>query len=265
MASHIDRVCTHGTTVDNAISTNTTMTTLNAAFSCQEKPSAVCAHCGDVQLLAKYVCGGCRDTSYCSAKCQTEDWKKHKPVCAQKQPANAMHQFYDVLINNRIMHMALLARCLASGIITDRNRLNGVGIEITFKRPLDCIRFIEDMYTRCYMNMDEDNVCDNTTTPELHHGEKQEVPWFPKNTTLLEEVLVICKSLHVRHMTHECVLEEYKVEVQGDETHAVYVIVYLESVDCSALYRMDIGNKTEDIELETLLDVIVGMIKKDAP
>ena len=40
-----------------------------------------CAQCGGPGKPKLLVCGGCRSTSYCSAGCQKEDWKKHKVTC----------------------------------------------------------------------------------------------------------------------------------------------------------------------------------------
>ena len=40
-----------------------------------------CAQCGGPGKPKLLVCGGCRSISYCSAGCQKEDWKKHKPTC----------------------------------------------------------------------------------------------------------------------------------------------------------------------------------------
>jgi hypothetical protein len=40
-----------------------------------------CARCGGPGKPKLLVCGACKSTSYCSAGCQKEDWKKHKLVC----------------------------------------------------------------------------------------------------------------------------------------------------------------------------------------
>mmetsp|Transcript_44421 Transcript_44421/g.71150 ORF Transcript_44421/g.71150 Transcript_44421/m.71150 type:complete len:87 (+) Transcript_44421:14-274(+) len=34
-------------------------------------------------------CTGCYDAYYCSVKCQTEHWRKHKTHCKQKRKQNA--------------------------------------------------------------------------------------------------------------------------------------------------------------------------------
>jgi len=46
----------------------------------EERPDG-CARCGGPGKPKLLVCGGCKSTSYCSARCQKEDWKKHKPMC----------------------------------------------------------------------------------------------------------------------------------------------------------------------------------------
>jgi hypothetical protein len=46
-----------------------------------EEPRDRCARCGGVGKPKLLVCGACKSTSYCSAGCQKEDWKKHKLVC----------------------------------------------------------------------------------------------------------------------------------------------------------------------------------------
>jgi len=43
-----------------------------------------CAHCGGPGKPKLLVCGTCKSTSYCSAGCQKEDWKKHKLVCKNR-------------------------------------------------------------------------------------------------------------------------------------------------------------------------------------
>jgi len=40
-----------------------------------------CARCGSPGKPKLLVCGVCKNTNYCSAGCQKEDWKKHKLVC----------------------------------------------------------------------------------------------------------------------------------------------------------------------------------------
>ncbi|KAF9651598.1 hypothetical protein BDM02DRAFT_3138753 [Thelephora ganbajun] len=40
-----------------------------------------CARCGGPGKPKLLVCGACKTTSYCSAGCQKEDWKKHKLMC----------------------------------------------------------------------------------------------------------------------------------------------------------------------------------------
>lgn len=40
-----------------------------------------CARCGGPGKPKLLNCGACKSTSYCSAACQREDWKKHKRVC----------------------------------------------------------------------------------------------------------------------------------------------------------------------------------------
>jgi len=40
-----------------------------------------CARCGGPGKPKLLVCGACKSTSYCSAGCQKEDWKKHKLMC----------------------------------------------------------------------------------------------------------------------------------------------------------------------------------------
>ncbi len=40
-----------------------------------------CARCGGPGKPKLLVCGACKSTSYCSAGCQKEDWKKHKLIC----------------------------------------------------------------------------------------------------------------------------------------------------------------------------------------
>ena len=40
-----------------------------------------CARCGGPGVPRLLVCGACKNTRYCSARCQKEDWKKHKLVC----------------------------------------------------------------------------------------------------------------------------------------------------------------------------------------
>ena len=45
------------------------------------EPSRKCARCGGPGKPKLLVCSACRSTSYCSAGCQKEDWKKHKLVC----------------------------------------------------------------------------------------------------------------------------------------------------------------------------------------
>ena len=40
-----------------------------------------CARCGGPGKPKLLVCGNCKSISYCSAGCQREDWKKHKPTC----------------------------------------------------------------------------------------------------------------------------------------------------------------------------------------
>ena len=40
-----------------------------------------CARCGGPGKPKLLVCGACKSTSYCSAGCQREDWKKHKLTC----------------------------------------------------------------------------------------------------------------------------------------------------------------------------------------
>ena len=46
----------------------------------EERPNG-CVRCGGPGEPKLLVCGGCRNTSYCSARCQKEDWKKHKVTC----------------------------------------------------------------------------------------------------------------------------------------------------------------------------------------
>jgi len=43
-----------------------------------------CARCGGPGKPKLLVCGTCKSTSYCSAGCQKEDWKKHKLVCKKR-------------------------------------------------------------------------------------------------------------------------------------------------------------------------------------
>ena len=40
-----------------------------------------CARCGGPGKPKLLVCGACKTTTYCSATCQKEDWKKHKLAC----------------------------------------------------------------------------------------------------------------------------------------------------------------------------------------
>jgi hypothetical protein len=40
-----------------------------------------CARCGGPGKPKLLLCGACKSTSYCSAGCQREDWKKHKIMC----------------------------------------------------------------------------------------------------------------------------------------------------------------------------------------
>jgi hypothetical protein len=40
-----------------------------------------CVCCGGLGKPKLLVCGACKGAKYCSAGCQKEDWKKHKPVC----------------------------------------------------------------------------------------------------------------------------------------------------------------------------------------
>jgi hypothetical protein len=47
----------------------------------EESDVARCARCGGPGKPKLLVCGACKSTSYCSAGCQKEDWKKHKLVC----------------------------------------------------------------------------------------------------------------------------------------------------------------------------------------
>ena len=39
-----------------------------------------CMTCREFTIPLK-ICAGCRLVSYCSIKCQKEDWKRHKPEC----------------------------------------------------------------------------------------------------------------------------------------------------------------------------------------
>ena len=43
-----------------------------------------CARCGGPGKPKLLVCGACKNTSYCSAGCQKEDWKKHKLACKNR-------------------------------------------------------------------------------------------------------------------------------------------------------------------------------------
>lgn len=50
----------------------------------QEKAKDVCGTCGatgDKQGEALLVCAKCKSRSYCSSKCQKENWVTHKLVC----------------------------------------------------------------------------------------------------------------------------------------------------------------------------------------
>jgi hypothetical protein len=40
-----------------------------------------CARCSGPGKPKLLVCGACKTTTYCSAGCQKEDWKKHKLAC----------------------------------------------------------------------------------------------------------------------------------------------------------------------------------------
>ena len=45
-----------------------------------------CAACGKYQKKRKYqVCGECMDASYCSERCQKEDWTLHKKSCIKHE------------------------------------------------------------------------------------------------------------------------------------------------------------------------------------
>jgi hypothetical protein len=46
-----------------------------------KEPSGRCARCGGPGKPKLLVCSACKSSSYCSAGCQREDWKKHKLVC----------------------------------------------------------------------------------------------------------------------------------------------------------------------------------------
>lgn len=46
-----------------------------------EKRRDRCARCGGPGKPKLLVCGACKGMSYCSARCQKEDWKMHKLVC----------------------------------------------------------------------------------------------------------------------------------------------------------------------------------------
>jgi len=50
-------------------------------FTDMMKLESDCASCGGPEKPKLLVCGACKSTSYCSAGCQKEDWKKHKLVC----------------------------------------------------------------------------------------------------------------------------------------------------------------------------------------
>jgi hypothetical protein len=47
----------------------------------EESDNVRCARCGGPGKPKLLVCGACKSTSYCSAACQKEDWKKHKLAC----------------------------------------------------------------------------------------------------------------------------------------------------------------------------------------
>jgi hypothetical protein len=47
----------------------------------EESDCEKCACCDGPGKPKLLVCGACKSTSYCSAGCQKEDWKKHKLVC----------------------------------------------------------------------------------------------------------------------------------------------------------------------------------------
>lgn len=47
-----------------------------------------CDHCGNHQILSEPKfghCGACKKVSYCSKKCQTAGWEKHKELCKQSR------------------------------------------------------------------------------------------------------------------------------------------------------------------------------------
>jgi len=50
-----------------------------------KKPHDMCARCGGSGKPKLLACSGCKSISYCSADCQKEDWKKHKPMCKRFQ------------------------------------------------------------------------------------------------------------------------------------------------------------------------------------
>merc|ERR1712218_130053 len=52
-----------------------------------KKPST-CPNCYKEIGLGKAMrCGKCKKVSYCSQKCQAEDWQFHKRLCAKEEPA----------------------------------------------------------------------------------------------------------------------------------------------------------------------------------
>ncbi|KAL4249339.1 MYND-type zinc finger protein samB [Abortiporus biennis] len=48
-----------------------------------------CEKCGKDATL---VCSGCKHTRYCSAECQSEDWKNHKKPCKIQQMLNVVNE-----------------------------------------------------------------------------------------------------------------------------------------------------------------------------
>ena len=49
-----------------------------------------CAGCGKKSSIAMKRCSRCKTMTYCSTECQKTDWKKHKLVCSDMEPASFM-------------------------------------------------------------------------------------------------------------------------------------------------------------------------------